>query len=105
MPVEKPQATPETTFVDDSIFPIITEMPQQMEKMPMEVSPIDQFVSGTLQSTPATPAAVTPAAVTPAAVTNTPLPTKPVSKNLTPYIYAGLGIIVILVVARMVTKK
>lgn len=34
-----------------------------------------------------------------------PLPTKPVSKNLTPYIYAGLGIIAILIVARMVTKK
>lgn len=37
---------------------------------------------------------------------DTKLPeTKPVSKNLTPYVYAGLGIVVILLVARMVTKK
>lgn len=33
------------------------------------------------------------------------LPTKAVSKNLQPYIYAGLGIVVILLVSRMLTKK
>jgi hypothetical protein len=33
------------------------------------------------------------------------LPTKPVSRNLTPFVYAGLGILAILIVARMVTKK
>lgn len=49
---------------------------------------------------------VAPAApVAPESVASAPLPTKPVSKNLTPYIYAGLGIIAILIVARMVTKK
>jgi hypothetical protein len=33
------------------------------------------------------------------------LPTKAVSKNLQPYIYAGIGIVVILIVSRMLTKK
>lgn len=33
------------------------------------------------------------------------LPANPVSKNLTPYIYAGIGIVVILIVSRMLTKK
>lgn len=35
----------------------------------------------------------------------TQLPSNPVSKNLTPYIYAGIGIVVILIVSRMLTKK
>jgi len=35
----------------------------------------------------------------------TPATTLPVSKNLTPYIYAGLGIVVILIVARVLSKK
>jgi hypothetical protein len=33
------------------------------------------------------------------------LPTKQVSKNLKPYIYAGLGIVAILIVSRMLIKK
>jgi hypothetical protein len=166
MPVEKPQpiygqAIPETTFIDDNTFRIITEllaMPQAMEQiaimermpqpampsygdtlakeieMPIEqptelpampqitapVMPIDQFISGTALVTcpdgttdiangivePCIGHDKVPAASTPSTPsTPTALPTKPVSKNLTPYIYAGLGIIVILVVARMVTKK
>ena len=32
-------------------------------------------------------------------------PAPPASKNITPYIYAGIGLIVILVVAKMVMKK
>ena len=30
------------------------------------------------------------------------LPTKPVSKNLTPYIYVGIGIVATLIVARII---
>jgi hypothetical protein len=30
------------------------------------------------------------------------LPTKPVSKNLTPYIYVGVGIVATLIVARII---
>jgi hypothetical protein len=33
------------------------------------------------------------------------LPTKEVSKNLKPYIYAGLGIVAILIVSRILSKK
>jgi hypothetical protein len=136
MPIEQPiempvepqpiygQAIPETTFIDDNTFRIITELPAMpqitapvMERMPM-AQPVDQFISGTALVTcpdgttdiangivePCIGHDKVPAASTPPS-TPTALPTKPVSKNLTPYIYAGLGIIVILVVARMVTKK
>lgn len=44
-------------------------------------------------------------AAAPVAPQTPALPTKPVSRNLTPFVYAGLGILAILIVARMVTKK
>lgn len=48
-----------------------------------------------------------PPVVQPASTPSTPAPTPTPapSKNITPYVYAGIGLIVILVVARMVTKK
>ena len=127
-PVESPvenkpiyaEPTPETTFVDDSKFPVGTEIATKIvEKMP-EINeapivtetphPIDQFISGNSTTTPpmASPMAstmATPTEPTAAAASVAKPIAKPIGKNLTPYIYAGIGIIVILVVARMVTKK
>ena len=59
------------------------------------VHPADQVVYSA-------PPVVQPAS-TPAAPVSTPAPAT--SKNITPYVYAGIGLIVIYLIARMVTKK
>jgi hypothetical protein len=62
----------------------------------LPVHPADQIV---YSAPPIVQTASTPAA----APVSTPAPAT--SKNIAPYVYAGIGLIVILLIARMVTKK
>jgi hypothetical protein len=65
-----------------------------------EMQPIlDKAQSVGISAPEAVAAIKTAEAVAPAAKT------LPVSKNLKPYVYAGIGIVVILIVARMISKK
>ena len=63
----------------------------------LPVHPADQIV---YLAPPVVQPVSTPAAAAPV---STPAPAT--SKNITPYVYAGIGLIVILLIARLVTKK
>jgi len=76
LPIRNPPALP--IFVDDINSPIKTKIADSQSK--------PTFIDDTKAAVPA-------------------LPTKPVSKNLKPFIYAGLGIVAILIVARVLSKK
>ena len=84
-PTPAPSVPTENVFVDEIVVPVAPA--------PSTDSTFKDDASST------TNVIVTPSA--PSASSNT----LPVSKNLKPYVYAGLGIVVILIVARMVTKK
>jgi len=74
----EPMPNPITpTFVDDTQSPIKTEVPDAQSN--------PTFIDDTKAAVPTLPTTV--------------------SKNLKPYIYVGLGIVAILVVARILTKK
>jgi hypothetical protein len=62
----------------------------------LPIHPADQIVYSA-------PPVVQPASTPAAAPVSTPAPAT--SKNIAPYVYAGIGLIVILLIARMVTKK
>ena len=75
-------------FVDEKAVPVV---PAPDSTFNDDVAPVPNITN----------VLVTPSAPTASTSSNT----LPVSKNLKPYVYAGLGIVVILIVARMVTKK
>jgi len=94
--------------------PQIVEMPVEQPVISTPVNPIDEFIGGGISvppliATPPTASSPTPTVASPTPVTTSPVTQKPEvkgeKKNLTPYVYGGFGILVILVVARMLTKK
>jgi hypothetical protein len=126
-PIEQPIASPKffnPIFLDDMPPPVepIIELPKDWYVLPVQ-QPIEKPVEQPIQNTASTlpiseNSNVTIKSVEKAVNTainsssdkgfsddSKSLPIKEVSKNLKPYIYAGLGIVAILIVSRMLIKK
>jgi hypothetical protein len=101
-PIEMPIQTPKSQIyvIDDMTSPI------QPIKLP-EISPsFNDALTDVMQTTSIQkPLPSTAGGFVNDSDKSKVLPLKEVSKNLKPYIYAGLGIVVILIVSRMLTKK
>jgi hypothetical protein len=113
-PRDFPHQCPDGTITYDDCAPTPVPTPAPMPAPPAsEPTPVDAIKTGVMppeyRADVTDPITVTPPVnapvVQPSITPETPLPTKAVSKDLKPYIIAGIAVIGILIASRLLSKK